>query len=283
MSDDKLNAALTLVRRMPTDPASSENTLAGLLVLQPDLTDDLLNNVDVPLKVMKDPADGRSFILCDFNRDGDAYRSPWSNTFYDEEDGSSLTDEELIFPRSDLRTLEIEANAIFDVYRRLYFEGGNSSVYFFETDEGNPNAFGAVFLIHKDVPESKSLRTGLWDSTHVFDARLVSGNRWRYQLTSSVMISMDIEDNAVGNVNLSGVLNRSFEQTCDLSDIEGVTHISSMGRILEMQELQMRNSIEGIYVQKTREVINGMRSPDQAKLKAWENVQKSLAAAMKAK
>ena len=36
------------------------------------------------------------------------------------------------------------------------------------------------------------------------------------------------------------------------------------------------NAIEGIYIQKTREVINGMRSASGAKEKAWESIQQSL-------
>lgn len=48
---------------------------------------------------------------------------------------------------SELRQLEVEANAIFDVYRRHYFDSGISSVYFFESND--PDSFGATFLIHK--------------------------------------------------------------------------------------------------------------------------------------
>mgnify|MGYP000921618242 CR=1 FL=1 len=37
-----------------------------------------------------------------------------------------------------------------------YFEGGFSSVYFFETDEKDENAFGACFLIHKGLTGLKT-------------------------------------------------------------------------------------------------------------------------------
>jgi len=52
-------------------PSSVENSLAGLIELCPDLTDELLNAVDQPLKVQKDTKAGREFILCDYIRDGD--------------------------------------------------------------------------------------------------------------------------------------------------------------------------------------------------------------------
>jgi len=142
--DGKLTSALNLMRRMP--PAHTENSLAGLIELVPELTDELLNHVDQPLKVQKD-SKGKHFVLCDYNRDGDSYRSPWSNEYVPPLDG--------FVPPERLRKMEVEANLLFDVYRKLYFEGGYSSVYFFETDDKSPTSFGACFLIHKDVPSTK--------------------------------------------------------------------------------------------------------------------------------
>lgn len=272
MADPKLTAALSLTRRMP--PNSIENCVAGLISLCPDLTDELLNNVDVPLKVVTDPQDGRSYIKSDFNRDGDAYRSPWSNTYY--EDGEAVEGE--LFPRPDLRVLEVEANQIFDVYRKLYFNGGYSSVYFFETAEDDAGAWGATYLIHKDVPETKNLRAGFWDSTHVFDAKQVPGGKWKYQLTSAVMVSMQMKDDLIGSLELSGSMTKQDTKTLTV-DAEH-PHIANIGRMLEELELRMRNDIEGIYIQKTREIMNGMRNPDQAKMKAWEAVQRNLTQAL---
>jgi len=246
-----------------------ENCLAGLLRLSPDLTEELLNGVDQPLKIAKDSKDGRQFILCDFNRDGDAYRSPWSNTYCHGEGEGEL------FPRSDLRALEVEANAIFDVYRKLYFNGGVSSVYFFETAEDDVNAWGACFLIHHEVPQSATLSAGHWDSVHVFDAKNASGGKWTYQLTSTVMVSMAVVQDAVGRVDLSGNMTKQDERTMPVNDAN--PHIQNIGRMLEEQELLIRNNIEGVYIQKTREIMNGIRNPDQAKTQAWEAVQKSLA------
>jgi len=46
--------------------------------------------------------------------------------------------------------------------------------------------------------------------------------------------------------------------------------------MLEEMELDVRNSIEGIYIQKTREVINGMRSAQGDKEKNWNAIAQSL-------
>ena len=65
-------------------------------------------------------------------------RSPWSNEF-----SPPLSD--ATYPSSKLRKLEITANEAFDTYRELYFEGGVSSVYFWDMDVG----FAGVILIKK--------------------------------------------------------------------------------------------------------------------------------------
>ena len=41
--------------------------------------------------------------------------------------------------------MEIKANEAFDVYRELYYEGGVSSVYFWNLDDG----FAGVVLLKK--------------------------------------------------------------------------------------------------------------------------------------
>jgi capping protein beta len=69
-----------------------------------------------------------------------AKRSPWSNE-YDPplEDGTK--------PSDSLRQLEVLANDAFDTYRDLYFDGGVSSGYMWDLDEG----FAAVVLIKKSI------------------------------------------------------------------------------------------------------------------------------------
>ncbi|VDM51488.1 unnamed protein product [Toxocara canis] len=84
-------------------------------------------------------------------------QSPWSNT-YDPplEDGA--------MPSDKLRKLEIEVNAAFEAYRDAYFEGGVSSVYFWDLDYG----FAGVVLIKK-VGDGSRMIQGCWDSIHVIE------------------------------------------------------------------------------------------------------------------
>jgi capping protein beta len=191
--------------------------------------------------------------------------------------------EDGFLPGPRLRQLEIDANKIFDIYRRQYFEGGHSSVYFFDTEEKDDKAFGACFLIHKDVQKEKGLEKGWWDSIHVFEASSEKKGIFTYKLTSTVMVSLGLKDSGrLGEIDLSGSMTKQEERRLPVDDISN-SHIANLGTMVEDMELRIRNAIEGIYIQKTREVINGMRSTSGAKEKAWENVTASLKAGAHAK
>ena len=66
-------------------------------------------------------------------------RSPWSNAYFPPIDDGFL-------PSEKLRALEVEANTLFDAYRELYYEGGVSSAYLWDLDNGG---FAGCFLVKK--------------------------------------------------------------------------------------------------------------------------------------
>jgi len=57
-------------------------------------------------------------LLCDYNRDGDAWRSPWSNEFEDTE-GGTVVDEEGVKPSERVRKMEVGMGEAIEVYREL--------------------------------------------------------------------------------------------------------------------------------------------------------------------
>lgn len=140
-----------LLRRL--NPKQTTSHLNTIISLAPDLTEDLLASVDQPLTVKRCKDSGREYLLCDYNRDGDSYRSPWSNKFDPPVDGGAggvaaggnEGAGEGAIPSERVRKMEIKANEAFDVYRELYYEGGVSSVYFWNLDDG----FAGVVLLKK--------------------------------------------------------------------------------------------------------------------------------------
>lgn len=249
--EEQLNACLNIMRRMP--PSKIDMNLSGLINLLPELTDDLLQRVDKPLELEVDTKSpgNKKFIKCDYNRDGDSYRSPWSNEFFPPiEDG--------FMPPDNLRELEIQANEVFDSYRHLYYEGGVSSVYFWELDD---NSFAGCFLVKKDVTEKKrAVSSGCWDSIHVIEAN-TQGSECSYRLTTTVMLSMTVPNHEAGDVNLSGSLTRQMPKTCKLDNVN--THIVNMGKMIEEMEITLRKQLDDLYIQRTRHIVNSIRKPGQ--------------------
>jgi len=92
-------------------PSRIESSLEELVDIVPDLTDDLLNTIDQPLQAAKD-AQGNTYLNCDYNRDGDSYRSPWTNEYDPPIDDGVL-------PPAELRRLEMAANDLFNSYREM--------------------------------------------------------------------------------------------------------------------------------------------------------------------
>ena len=245
-----INSALNTMRRLP--PAKTEFNLSGLLNLLPEYTDELLQRVDQPLQVATDATTGQQYLLCDYNRDGDSYRSPWSNT-YDPpiDDGFK--------PSPELRKLETEANAVFEGYRRQYFGGGVSSVYLWDLEDG---AFAGCFLVKKDVDGKRYVSKGIWDSIHVVEARPQGGDMFTYKLTTTVLLAMDTDKGGVGDVNISGSLTRQGrEQTLKVAPTAGKTHIGNIGGMIEQLEIDIRKQLDELYIQKTRQVLNQIRRP----------------------
>jgi len=243
----QLDCALDLMRRLP--PAQIEDNLAGLIDLAPDLTEDLLSAVDQPLKIAFDNVAKRDYLLCDYNRDADSYRSPWSNKYDPPLDDGVL-------PSPQLRKFEVELNDVFDLYRDMYFEGGVSSAYAWDIDGG----FAAVILIKKTQDQSKKGQPmrGAWDSIHVVEVK-EHKDKGKYKLTSTIMLTIETSNDNTGSVSLAGSLTRQYEKE-NIVNHEN-PHINNIGKLVEDAEIQMRESLDSIYFAKTREIKDTLRNP----------------------
>ncbi|KAH1701338.1 F-actin-capping protein subunit beta [Aspergillus fumigatus] len=243
MADIQFDSALDLLRRL--NPRDTKQNLQAITSIVPDLTEDLLSSVDQPLEIRRCPKTNRDYLLCDYNRDGDSYRSPWSNEFDPPlEDGT--------VPSERVRKLEVAANEAFDVYRELYYEGGVGSVYFWDLDDG----FAGVILLKKGVtPGAKS--SGEWDSIHVFEAT-DRARMSHYKLTSTVILHLANENEALGEMDLSGNMTRQME--VDLPVESDVSHVANVGRLVEDMELKMRNLLQEVYFGKAKDVVGELRS-----------------------
>nr|GAT48705.1 F-actin capping protein beta subunit [Mycena chlorophos] len=273
---DLVDSMLDLMRRLP--PTRTEENVNALIGICPDYADDLLGSVDQPLKVKTDRATGKEYLACDYNRDGESYRSPWSNEYDPPLDDGTV-------PTAKLRKLEIAANEAFDTYREMYYEGGASSVYLWDLDDGG---FAGVVLLKKTMtPSAAHEPSGSWDSIHVFETA-ERGRQAHYKLTSTVMLQL-VTRNASdgepegkgagwkhnGEVSLSGSMTRQTEQDWPLTD--SASHITNTGRMIEEMEIKMRNLLQEVYFGKTRDIVYDLRSVDDLeKARRQRELQKEL-------
>jgi capping protein (actin filament) muscle Z-line, beta len=56
----------------------------------------LFKRLYVSIEIEIDTATGGDFLKCEYNRDGDSYRSPWTNKYYPH------ANDESIFPSAEL-------------------------------------------------------------------------------------------------------------------------------------------------------------------------------------
>ncbi|KIE01871.1 WASH complex, F-actin capping protein, beta subunit, partial [Metarhizium majus ARSEF 297] len=256
---DPFDSALDLLRRL--NPKHTASHLNAIISLAPDLAEDLLSSVDAPLMARRCKQSGREYLLCDYNRDGDSYRSPWSNQFdppLDEAgaggvgaDGNEGAGEGAI-PSERVRKMEVKANDVFDIYRDLYYEGGVSSVYLWNLDDG----FAGVVLLKKSITPGRSTE-GIWDSIHVFEA-IERGRMTHYKLTSTVILTLAAAGGSLGDMDLSGNMTRQVEQDMPVDGDD--SHIVNVGRLVEDMELKMRNLLQEVYFGKAKDVVGDLRS-----------------------
>lgn len=263
MSDEAVDASLDLLRRL--DPKNVSRNLTNLCrLVDPELAGELLSSVDQPLQYRKCEETGKSYLICDYNRDGDSYRSPWSNKYY-----PALSEEDAELapkPLNDLRELELFANDSFDIYRDLYYEGGISSVYLWNTNEAEDedlndvsNGFAGAILLKKDSEVS----TSAWDSIHVINVERTSNPEvFSYVLVSTIILSLadnDVEEKST--LSLSGNLTRQTEKNLPAKDY--VSHLTNIGTLVEDTESKLRNMIQEVYFGKTRDVVGDLRTINQ--------------------
>ncbi|GAB7341599.1 hypothetical protein MBLNU457_7804t2 [Dothideomycetes sp. NU457] len=240
---DQFDSALDLLRRL--NPKNTASNLSAICSLVPQHEEELLASVDQPLEVRRCRKTGRDYLLCDYNRDGDSYRSPWSNEFDPPVDDAE-------YPSERVRKMEVRLGEGFDVYRELYYEGGTSSAYLWNLDDG----FAGVVLLKK-ASNGAAGTTGAWDSIHVLEV-VERGRSSKYKLTSTVILSLGSSSEALGKLDLSGNMTRQVEQ--DLPADGDEAHVCNIGRMVEDMELKMRNLLQEVYFGKAKDVVGDLRS-----------------------
>lgn len=238
------DAAHDLLRHV--QPKDIETKLKCVCKLNSSLIEDLLSTIDVPLKIGVDPTNGMKFILCDFNRDCDSYRSPFSNQYYPElRDG--------LLPSTKLRNMEVLSRNAFESYKKLYFIGGVLSTYAWDITNNN---FGFGVFVQKDIDNKLHDGTkinGSISCTDVFEITRKSKDFYEYSMVSSILLHCNVETPNNGIINLSGgISDKTVTKAQAKNEIQ---HLITIGRMVENNSSTFMDKVKEIYIRKMEEIF----------------------------
>lgn len=221
-----------------------------------DLLNEFLQKVDSRLKVCDE--DIRKFIQCEQNRDGDSYRSPISNKYFPPAEADAK------YPSAPLRKLEEKLNKMFQIYARMYYSNtAICSVYCWELGESLSQGYGVAVMVKHNVDSEGKVSKGNWDSSNLITVTFEDAGgkkKANYKLITSVNIAIVISNKVCGKVCLSGTIAKSSHYTKTVKDyVDDDDHVSNIGVLVEDMETGVRRTLESIYCQKSKEIIDKAR------------------------
>lgn len=80
----------------------------------------------------------------------------------------------------------------------------------------------------------------------------------QYNLTSTVILSLSNDSQALGEMDLSGNMTRQIE--IELPAETDEAQIANIGKLVEDMELKMRNLLQEVYFGKAKDVVGDLRS-----------------------
>jgi len=246
--DSPSAAAHDLLRHVP--PSKIADRLEQVVQMAPDLADDLYSSVDVPLQIQDDPSNSKPYIKCDYNRDYDSYRSPYSNKYYPEiPDGTMIP--------NDLRVLEELGNKAFQAYKSLYYIDGVLSFYAWPIEN---NVFGCGIFVRKDLDSAlrdESPINGSISSTDVFTVTKKDGQNYTYDLISSVLLELNLTTQSRTVIKISGGTTDAHTEVHKASTPSD--QIVNIGKMVESYQSEFIERIKSIYVAKMSEILGYLK------------------------
>ena len=227
-------------------PKDIEKRVKQVCALNPELIDDLLSTVDIPLQIETDPVSHRQFIKCDYNRDCDSYRSPFSNQYF-----PPLPDG--LLPPPNLRRLEEMAQNGFEAYKKLYFVEGVLSVYAWEISD---DTFGIGVFVRKDVDSTLrdgTLITGSISSSDVIEVISKPDGTYVYDMISSILLQCDVGTSLGEPITLSGGI--SDHKAMYGKARNELEHLINIGQLIEENAASFMEKVKQIYVGKMEEIF----------------------------
>lgn len=282
---DKIKQCLDILRHSNPTKVEHSMQMLSMAFLDEEEEQTFSGRVDLPLRVQKPAGGQKPFISCDYNRDGDSFRSPWDNEYFPpiEED-----DYEPLKPDEWVRNLEVTMNTVVQVYRHQYFsKEGVSNAYCWAMDSGTKVApekrrFGCCVVISKEFENAEKVGSGIWNSMHVVSCEPDGDQTYSYRCIGSLILEITKENEGLGNVKIAGSVSSIENAKNKKVDSEHRidSHVMNIGKVIEELESRLRGDIIGKYFGKCNMIQQAIRHPDAQKAALQTNMANMAMAAM---
>jgi len=249
-----VQSCLSILQKIPPKKASTalKSMKDALTSSKPEAIQELMQTyLDFPLKSAEDPKNNKQFLLCEFNRHLESYRSPFSSNTY----VPSLAGGDNPRISDYILTFEAHANEVWERYTQLYYgKDAIGSVY------AKPIATGSslmvCFLVKKDVEDDSRLAKGQWNSGHIVQIGKIIKGSAKYKIRSMITVTMDPSNETC----ISAQITRETEETHDVSEEENqASHLTNVGKMIESIEIDLRSNLGSVNIPKTKQVVCDMR------------------------
>jgi hypothetical protein len=114
------------------------------------------------------------------------------------------------------------------------------------------------------MENEKKIDSCNWDAIHIVVCNMREAPKVSYKVISTALLSLELKSEAVGKLNITGSSSKQLSETltlpADLGTSTGMDpdmfHISTIGRLIEQNEDQLRADVTEIYVNKQRHITN---------------------------
>lgn len=112
-----------------------------------------------------------------------------------------------------------------------------------------------------DVKGAQYVKNGSWHSIHVVEVQEDAvQHATTYKLTTTILLTMDVEKVQLGTTNLAGNVTRQCENTItNPKGSDPSIHLTNIGKMIEDMEIDLRSNLDVVYIGKTHEILNGIR------------------------
>lgn len=259
--DDPKKAILNLTKILSVNESSILNLQICPFFVLKEERKDIHKKFPIPFTINNSDTLG-PFIESDYNKDGNSFRSPWSNTYFPPIESNKLLPKEL-------RELEERLNKLIKLYLKIYYsEDAISSAYISFQDETISSGFNCCVLIKSRVVNSEYLKdTSFLESSNIISVKFMreranEPNKEKikaiYKTNTIFLFKLELKgfDNCIYN----GTKNCDCTKTTYISNyFDYEKHLKYIGNSIEENEGSLRLKLDKVYLEKNNYICKEIR------------------------